>query len=146
MTQLNENHKRALLNHFYHVDSLLSNLEQVMDTRNSRSLFQKYIQDVPPLQRKGIIDSFAHIRKVMCHFLEKKGIRLDYPQRSVQELIRTSVTFADITVEELSPRYMRGYGKLSAGAAQELEEIVSEMEKSLDHLHTLLSQGSNDTR
>ena len=41
---------------------------------------------------------------------------------------------------------MRGYGKLSAEAAQELEEIVSEMEKSLDHLHTLLSQGSNDTR
>ena len=146
MTQLNENHKRALLNHFHYVDSLLCDLEQVMDTTNSRSLFQKYIQDVTPLQRKAIIDSFAHIRKVMCHFLENKGIRLEYSQRSVQELIRTSVTFADITVEELSPSYMRGYGKLSAEAAQELEEIVSEMEKSLNHLHTILSQGSNDTR
>ena len=146
MTQLNENHKRALLNHFHHVDSLLCDLEHEMENTNSRSLFQKYIQEVTPLQRKAIMDSFAQIRKAMCYFLENKGIRMGQPRKSVHELIRTSVTFADITIEELRPRYMRGYGKLSAEAAQELEEIVLEMQKSLNQLHGLLSQGSNDTR
>lgn len=138
MTQLNENHKRALLNHFHYVDNLLSDLEHVMENTNSRSLFQKYIRNVTALQRKAMMDSVAHIRKVMSDFLENKGIRMDHPRRSVSEFIRMSVTFANITVEELSPNHMRGYGKLSAEAAQELEEIISEMKKALNQLHTLL--------
>ncbi|MCG6980104.1 MAG: hypothetical protein LJE88_01710 [Deltaproteobacteria bacterium] len=138
MTQLNAKHKRTLLNHFHYVDGLLSDLEHVMENTNSRSLFQKYIQDVAPVQRKAIMDSVAHIRRVMSDFLENKGIRMEHPRRNVSELIRTSVTFADITVEELSPNHMRGYGKLSEEAAQELEEIVLEMKKALNQLHTLL--------
>jgi hypothetical protein len=45
----------------------------------------------------------------------------------VPRAIRPSLLAVKISIEELGPKHMKGYGDLSVNARQELEEIVTEL-------------------
>jgi len=141
MTELNENHKRTLLIGFLYVDDLLSDIERIMAMPTYRkSPFHKYVADITPAQQKIIDADIAHIRVVMCRILEDKGIKIDHPDISAVEAVRTAIHFADIAMEEKRPKYMRGYGELSDQAAMELNDIVSEMQGLLKQMNSLFTR------
>lgn len=135
MTELNENHKHSMLSGFRRVNGLLSDIERTMATSvNPRSPFQKYIADITSAQQKIIADKIAFIRAVMCHVLESKDVTIDHLGISAVRSIRTAIHFADMTLEEMGPKYMRGYGELTEGATRELNEVTSHMQKLLKQM------------
>jgi hypothetical protein len=135
MTELSENHKRTLLAGFRYVDELLSDIERIMAmSMNPQSPFEQYVADIRPAQQKIIAAEIAHIRTVMCHILESKGIKINHPAISAVNAVRTAIHFADIAMEEKRPKYMRGYGELTEEAVRELNEVALQMQKLLKQI------------
>jgi|SRR5208283_3173384 hypothetical protein len=128
MTDLNENHKKYLQTTFSHVDKFLSEFECIIDVLIPRAPFQPYINDVNPELRKIIEKHSDLIRKTMSRILKKQGILPSKPDRSVLNSIRTTLIFVDIALEELRPKYMKGYGKLSNEAGNELDALATELQ------------------
>ncbi|MBN1366026.1 MAG: hypothetical protein JW976_14560 [Syntrophaceae bacterium] len=142
MTGLNENHKRYLLSTFSHLDKILSEFECIIDVLIPRSTFQPYINDVTPEMRKMLEKQCDLIRQSMIRILKEQRISPAKPERSLSNSIRTSLIFADISIEELSPKYMRGYGKLSDEASDELNAIVKELRELVNRIKASLPEQS----
>ena len=134
MTDLNENHRRYLLTTFSHVDKLLSEFECIIDVFIPRLLFKPFINDVTPELRVKIEKQCDLIRQAMKRILEARGIVPPQPDRSVLNSIRTTLIFADMSIEELSPKCMRGFGSLSDETNHELDAIVGELRTLLKNL------------
>lgn len=127
MTELNENHKKNLLITFQHLDKILSEFECLLDVVIPRCALQHYVNDLDPDLRKAIEKSCDHLRKTMCRILEGKNIHADKPQRSVLNQIKVTLIFADMAIEELLPKHMKGYGQLSEAAENELNAMVAQL-------------------
>jgi len=128
MTDFNENHKKYLLIAFRHVDKLLSEFQCILDVMIPHSPFQQYVNDVDPDLRMIIEKHCALIHQAMRRILQEQGIPIGNPERSVINFIRTSLIFADMSIEELRPQHMRGYGHLSVEATAELNKIALELQ------------------
>jgi len=140
-TGLNSSHQRHLLSIFKHVDDLLSEAAALTSPANSRSPFASSTADASPVQSKVIEDYIARVRDVMLRFLDRQGIRRDSPQTSGVWAVRTSLLFANSSVEELRPRYMRGYGELSGEAGQTMDDLATELQTLLRRMGDYMAQG-----
>ena len=124
---LNSPQQRRLRITCEYVDKLLSDIENGLHSTESKSPFPRYIPDISPLQRKIIEDYIARIRKRLVSALDGQGIERNPPSIPLSRSIHTATTFMDISVHELRPKYMRGYGELASGAEAELNGIVGEL-------------------
>jgi len=131
MTALSNRHKKALLNRFKYVDSLLAEIEYLAKEENLQSPFAGYEIDITTEKTKVIETHIAHIRSAMLRILASKDVSMDIPTVSVTNAVNTNLSFADISIEELQPKYMRGYGELADGCDDELNEIVLEIHKAI---------------
>jgi GTP-binding protein EngB required for normal cell division len=139
---LNEHHKRRLTVTCSHIDSLLADAEAVLWASASKSPFPKYIPDIPPAQRRVIEDYIARIRARLVRTLESQGIQIPPPSIPATRALHSALTFVDIDVEELRPRYMRGYGQVPPAAAAELNGIVGELESLVSQLDRFVWTGA----
>ena len=131
MTDLNEYQKDDLLISFCHIDKLLLEFECVLDVTIPRSPLQQYINDVDSDSLVKIKEKCDCLRQAMCRILREKDISIGKPNLSVLNKIYVSLVFADIAIEELGPQHMKGYGKLSASATEELNAMVKELKELL---------------
>jgi hypothetical protein len=142
MNGLNDNQKRHLLSTVKHVDSLLGDAFQVLSSAEASSPFQSYIPDALPVQRKVIGDYLIRLRDLMVRILEEQGIAIPKPDISSVASFRNALLFAQIAVEELGPRYMRGYGEVSDEVAHELNVLTAQIKDVLDGMNDYLVRGS----
>lgn len=142
---LNSPQQRRLRITCEYVDKLLSDIENGLHAAESKSPFPRYINDISPLQKKIIEDYIARIRKRLVSALDGQGIERNPPSIPFSRSIHTAATFMDISIHELRPKYMRGYGELSAAAETELNGIVGELAGMIAKLdQVLLDTGSGD--
>lgn len=140
MDDLNENHKRILLIRFQYVDNLLSEFESILDVIIPRSPLQQYVNDIDPDLRRLIENHCNLIRKTMCRILEENDIAVKKPERSLLHNIDTILSFADMSIEELRPKYIRGYGQLSEAAEDKLNAIATELQGLLKEIKSNLPE------
>lgn len=140
MTDLNENHKRILLIKFRHVDELLSEFECILDIRIPRAPLQQYVNDIDGDLRKRVEKQCDAFREAMLRILREQGIDAGKADKSVLNNINTSVIFADMAIEELRPKYIKGYGKLSDAAVNELNAIAGELQGLLKQIKANLPE------
>jgi hypothetical protein len=124
---LNPNHARRLAVTCRHIDKQLADMENALAVASSKNAFPEYLSDVTPAQRRVIEDYIARIRSQLARVLEGQGIERPEPSIPVSRLLHISLTFIAIAAEELQPKYMRGYGEISASAATDLKRIASEL-------------------
>lgn len=136
MAEMNENHKKVLLIRFRHVDSLLSEFECLLDVVIPRSPLQQYKNDISADLRKQLQTRCDAVREAMFRILKDRGIDIGEPVQSVLRHLRTSIEFADMAIEELRPKYIRGYGALSDAAKDDLNAIASELQDLLKQIKT----------
>jgi len=139
---LNEHHKRRLSVTCSHIDNLLADVEAVLWASASKSPFPKYIPDIPPAQRRVIEDYIARVRARLVRTLESQGIQIAPPSIPATRALHTALTFVDIDVEELRPRYMRGYGEVPPNAVAELNGIVGELQSLISQLDRFVWVGA----
>ena len=143
---LNPHQQRRLRVTCQHLDGLLSAMEKVLSASASQSPFPKYIPDIPLARRKRLIDGIARMRVQLLHVLESQRIEVAPPSISAAYAIHSAMTFAQIAVEELAPKHMRGYGEVSQRAAAELNDIVTRLLEQITELDRLADDSTGAGR
>jgi hypothetical protein len=72
--------------------------------------------------------------------LDSQGIPPVQPGIPLSRSIRTRLYSIDIAAEEIRPRHMRGYGRVSPAAATGLSSFADEMQTLVRDLHDCLTE------
>ena len=139
---LTDSQKQHLLATFGYVDRLLNDALQLLNGAEVPSPFQQCVPDSLPIQRKVLADYVMRLRGSMVRTLEKHGVTLPKPQISSLWSFKTKLMSAAIAVEELRPKYMRGYGDLPDDATRDLEALASQITDILDRMSSYLTRGT----
>jgi GTP-binding protein EngB required for normal cell division len=137
-----ENHRAQLRLTFQHIDKLLSESSRILVGADDGSPFNKYAPDAMPLQRKVASDYVTRLRAAMVRTMQAQAIPFAPPVCGALWAARTSLTFAEVTVEELTPKRLRGYGQLSDEASAELDRIRVELHDLLNRFSSYLAHGA----
>jgi hypothetical protein len=138
---LNPNQRRRLRITCEYVDKLLSDVEAALNESASKSPFPRYVNDISPAQRRTIEDYIARIRAQLVRVLARQNIAIEPSRIPVSRVVDTGLSFVGISLEELRPRHMKGYGEVSPAAADELNGIVSELQALLGKLQQSCIKG-----
>jgi len=141
---LNEHHRRRLLVTCQHIDGMLSELEAVLNQSASKSAFPKYIDDIPSVRQRRIEERIARVRVQLTRVLEDQGIPPPIPFVSASHAVHVSLRFMNVSVEELRPKYMRGYGEVPVEAANDLNGIADELQETIRELEREVSREENN--
>ena len=125
--RLNEFQKRRLRVTCEHIDKLLSSIEEVLYQSSSKSVFPKFKSEVSLAQRRTIENYIARVRAQLLRVLDGQDIAKGNPSIAATHSIHVSLTFVEIAVEELYPKYMQGYGTVPEAVAAELNGICGEL-------------------
>jgi len=139
---LNENQVRRLRVTCQHIDKLLSEIENILNESVSLAAFPTYTSNITPAQRKTIEDYIVRVRARLIQVLEGQGIPRQQPWVPTSRAINVRLVGIDIAAEELKPKYMQGYGEVSAATATELNGISGELQGLVARLDQYLSGGA----
>ena len=138
MSSLNDNHRRMLEATLTHVDGLLTEIERLA---SSASPFSGVLPDLTEMQSRVILDAMANVRWQLVDAARSLLGRLPEPSTRASWSIRTHLTMMDVSLEEVSPRRLRGYGQLDAAALDHVQRVVADLSRTVQRLQTYLTQG-----
>lgn len=113
MIDLNENQKRYFLFTFQEVDRLLTEVEQILQSAHSSCFFSRYLWDITPDQEKAIIRQIVGFREQIGRTLHEQQIPPGMPLLSARRALLTVILFADLAIEDLKPKKLKGCGEVS---------------------------------
>ncbi len=126
-----------------HIDKLLADIEETLNASSSKSVFPGYVGDIAPQQRKTIEDYIARLREQLLQVLAKQSLAPEEPRISASHAIHVGLTFIEIAITELAPRYMRGYGPVSEQAAIDLQDVIAELQSTVKEMHRYVIESSS---
>lgn len=138
---LNEHHRRRLLVSCQYIDRLLSSIESAIADRTA-SAFPKYIQDMSVQERNELRERAANLRAQLLEFLQRWGIATPEPAISARHSVLTSLSYVDIAVEELKPRYLGGYGAVPSALVPELTGSVEDLQSAVKSTISTIKRAS----
>jgi hypothetical protein len=138
MTGLNDNYRRRILTSLQYADKLLTESLHAL-APGAQPLFSSYAPDLTPAEARCVEGYTRKIREQMARLLENCGIERSVPSMPSSGKIRTGLTSVDLTLEDMYPEKMRGYGKMDAGAARELAWHLQEIRWLISLLLNFLS-------
>jgi hypothetical protein len=128
VTELTDSHKRDVLNTFRHVDDLLWKVERILATAGDKSPLQRYENDFTSEQHKQYRALVDRVRQEMERILKSNDIHEDLPPIRATHAVNSGLLLASVAVEELRPKHLRGYGKVSDNDAQGIERLVDDLQ------------------
>jgi len=137
---LNGPQQNRLLVSCRYVDELLQDIESVLAGASSKTAFPKYIRDFSPAQRKMVEDYITRIRAQLLRALDSQAMPAPKPRIGALHSILTTLVFVDNTLEEIRPKYMRGYGEVHPDAAADLNGLATELQGLVEKLAAELGQ------
>jgi len=137
---LNEAQLRRLLISCEHMDKLLANIEEILNTSKPKLAFPKYSDDLSPAQHKRIQEFISRFRAQLTRVVAGQGIQHDKPKIAASHAIQAALTFVEIAVEDLRPEKMRGYGQVSEAGIVDLNAVVQELHDPVQQLQRYLLQ------
>jgi GTP-binding protein EngB required for normal cell division len=141
MALLNGPQSRAILCGFLDVHRRMAELEALLAPVETPSAFSAYVNDLSPTEVQVVKDHFARIRNAMLGHLKRCEIPLAVRATSLRWALQTGVSFIGITVEELGPSKLRGYGTLDKEASTQSTKMREDLERLVDQVAAYLRQG-----
>jgi GTP-binding protein EngB required for normal cell division len=141
MASLNEPQKRAVLCGFLDIHRRMAELEALLVPESSPTPFSQYANDLSPTEAKVVGDYFAHIRSAMLTHLQECEIPLVVQRSSRRWALQCGVSFIGITVDELRPEKLRGYGDLDDAGQARIHTIHDDLERLIDRVGAYLRDG-----
>ena len=139
-SSLNESQQRRLSATCQYVDRLLSDVERILTQSASGSPFAPYVDDLSPAQRGAVADYLRAIRTELLRVLARHGLSPGGQPLSAAHSLRAHLTFVGVAIEELKPRYMRGYGEVSPDAVTELQGLTEQLQSVVHRLDDLVAR------
>ncbi|MEO9233974.1 MAG: dynamin family protein [Polyangiaceae bacterium] len=123
---MNANHARSLVAGFRAFDSLLREIEVAL-VPSPGSPFFGPPNDITPAQQTLLLAQIQELRAAIIDALTTLGIGVGPASGHVRSSITTRLTFADIALQEIAPKQLRGYGDLQAGDTATLQRVLGDM-------------------
>lgn len=140
---LTEPQSRHLLVNWQEIDRLLGEIESILTSASSKSVFPKYKPELSPVQANVIRDYVANIRREIVQSAKAFNMPLPPARLGPVHSIRVDLIFAEIAVEECTPERMRGYGEVTETAVPQLRGMVEQLKSSLGKLAGYLDRGGD---
>jgi hypothetical protein len=138
--QLNDPQQRRLRITCKYIDNLLCDIEHALHSASSQSPFPEYVVDISPAQARAIEDHICQLRSQLLRVLAWQHLRPEPAEIPVTRSITTGLSFVDIAVEELKPRYMRGCGPVPEDAVDDLNGVVKELKTLVGNMDRYVRQ------
>ena len=139
MSGLSDNHKRRILTSLQYADKLLEESLRAL-VPGERPLFSSYLQDLSAAECRRITGYAAKIREQMSRLMHKCGIEIPSANTFATGKLRTCLTSLDLTLEDIHPDKMRGYGKIDSASARDLSWTLQETRRLVSLLLAFLSE------
>jgi GTP-binding protein EngB required for normal cell division len=140
MADLNEHQKRKILTSLQHSDKVLEECLRI-PTPSARPLFPANLQDVSSAEYHWIESYVEKIRDQFADLLRRFEIEPQPPSVRSSWALQTNLISLDITLEDLNPERLRGYGTLDPETSQELSWALGEVRRLVSQLLAFLSRG-----
>ena len=137
---LTDTQQRHLSISCQHIDRLLCDAEHILHEAASPSPFHRHVIDVTPAQTRALEDHIRRIREQLLRTLAWQKMKPEPSDIPATRALLVLMTFIDITIEELKPKYMRGSGSVSQEAADELNGVVYELSSAAQSMERYIRQ------
>ncbi len=141
-TELNDNHRRILASTLTCLDELLVAIETTVSGAAARSPFSPYVPDLSASELHVLPDYVAEIRSRMAEMADALGLAVARFTVPTSRAIDVRLMSADITLAEICPEKLRGYGASTAAGAAAVEHFRAELSRVIQQLRTLLARGT----
>jgi len=142
--QLNDPQQRHLRVSCQYVDRLLSDMESVLHAAASKSPFPRYVADLTPAQSGVIEDHIHRLRLQLVRTLAWQHMEPQPPEIPATRAVITDLSFIEVAIEEMKPRYMLGYGAVPEDAVSELNGVIDELRSVVQGMQRYLRElGAN---
>jgi GTP-binding protein EngB required for normal cell division len=138
-TALTDPQQRRLITTCQYLDHLLADIERSFDEARGNSPFRRYVADLAPAEQRFFGNYAGRLRTQLMRTLGDQGLSPTPRAIGLRHSILTSLTFFDIAVTELEPRYMSSYGDLEPAAAASLSGITEELHSTVKQLKAYLA-------
>lgn len=101
--------------------------------------FSRYFNDLSPTELKVVRDYFARLRGIMESWLEQAEIPIDVRRVGLRWVVQCGLNFVQITVAQLGPNKLVGYGSLDDDARAEIVKMQADLERVLTRVSSYLS-------
>lgn len=139
---LNHNHKIGMRSIFQSLDASLTRALDVLNLTQEQSPFSDIVPDATPVQRKVVAEYVSRIRTIMRNALETQGVALTREKHGSVWSAQLAVLSAAITLEELHPKRLRGYGSLDPDDAEWLARVSAQLDDLLERVRAYLAAGA----
>jgi hypothetical protein len=120
---------RYIVATFQYMDEILENSFRVAaGEANNRALCPQYFLDLMPEQQAALKPELASFRRKLRQFLKEQEIGVE-PATSATNAFKAAIGFVDISLEEIRPSRLNGYGSLSQGGATEISHLIRELKQ-----------------
>jgi hypothetical protein len=137
---LDENKVRWLRVTFEYVDSLLGDIEEVLECSPTRSAFPRSDPDIPAERRPMIKNAIQLIRGRLITIMDDLSISRNRKAIPASRTIRTNLTMIDITLEELKRKEWGGPDS-PPQAAEELRILMEGLQEMVAGLERYVDSG-----
>jgi hypothetical protein len=125
----NEAQIRCIIATFKYMDESLDHaFRAAAGEANNRALCPQYVLDLLPEQQAALKPELASFRRKLRQFLKEQEIVVA-PTTSATNAFKAAIGFIDISLEEIRPRRLNGYGSLSQGGATEISHLIGELKQ-----------------
>lgn len=142
---MNDAQRRHILAVCRRIDELLAETDNRLGPSTQAALFPNYAADASPIQQKRTADYARCLRSAMQAVLERLEVAVPRAGVSAVWSARTLLMTAQVTVTDLEPQRLAGYGAVPEEDARELRALVAELSNWLDQMEAYLAQGPDET-
>lgn len=140
--RLNENHRRALLAGFRHIDQLLTEGTAGLGPTDDAAIFGLVSPDATPVQKKVIADQIKRVRQAVRKALDACDLSIPPPTVAALWSLQTYLTSVDITLEEMGPKHLVGYGPLDQAASEAVRAFQAQIRAAVADVQKFVASGS----
>jgi hypothetical protein len=128
---LNETQRRHLYDGFAHLDRQLDAIAAIARVAESGALFPRYQNDLTPEARAAIDQRIARGRSQLRARMAALAMVPEPAPLSAVQAIAAQFNLAEIGLDEIGARAMRGYGEVGPAAADALDQLTGELAAAL---------------
>jgi len=139
---LNEHHRRHLLASCQYIDRLLTDIDNIAAATETQSPFARYAADLSPTLKRLLRDYFVRLRTDMLRILQRHDALPAGRMISAVHAIRTALGFVEISIEELKPEHIKGYGQVPPALVSEINGFVEELQSVVRAIDQALAAGA----
>ena len=143
MRGLNEAHQNRILITLMDLRRQLERVEDAMLRPAKLAPFFEHDNDLSPEQSKAILETFGRLRAALLKAAEKLEMPVEVRRTSLSWELQCLITHFQISLVEIGPKQLRGYGEVGKPAGEVIQEVQKELGQIVDTLAAQVSSSSS---